>query len=257
MEPIAVYLLRQSTRPSEEEAIKYVLILYSILMASGVKFEIPDKSTPHYIANLGNERQNVKDEVDNFIISCGGKRFLDDNEQFEFKYFYDETGNPPEPTAFAIVFSKDEQTKSDDIEVYEFIVRGMRWEELGRLGDALHCYNSALKLFPNNHVLHFKLGIIQLKFPLLLSRAYRHLKKACDACPERAEYIHKLGECYLSMADTQHVEVRGVEREELLRMALSMFERAAALAPENQEVFNQLQSLRNKMGLSGSRGFFE
>lgn len=265
MIPTEVYILRQKTRPSQEECTDLFrsclaqdekrLLVFLNALTQLTQLQIRS-------ANLNRETDDIDQQLEVFIKAEGGNRYVEDTAHFVLERFSLLSGDPPEQTRLAIAYAREAQPESNPNipEVVEFLTRGRRWEELGHWGDALGCYYIGLVLHPNHPDLLSKLGRVQMRYSKYYSEAMRNLTKATELRPADGFAIAQLGRCYRLVANTPEIEVKGRPREDLRHMALGFLERAVTIRPEDPEIQAELQSLREELGVrSGPKqngGFF-
>ncbi|NWG14676.1 MAG: hypothetical protein HXY20_14205 [Acidobacteria bacterium] len=198
---------------------------------------------------------DVHQMIDKLIRSEGGGRFLDSPALFEIKYFQAETGNPPEPTAVALVFDRKSQPAALAQSLSEKLGRAREWERLGRVGDAMLSYRVALDAHPDNPELLYGLALLQKRFWRLLPRAVTALKKCREARPECAEYALALAECYQGVLD-HDIQIVGASAEDIREKIVDLLAAAARLKPDEPSISERLRKARAAAGSHGEEGFF-
>lgn len=260
MIPIAFYVLRERTRPSEEEATSFLM---SCLLQCG-KAELVDVLTSGgqlatHIANLMRPSKDLSRDFKTFIQHSGGEKYEGKPREYKWQFFEAQTGDPPEPTCLALVFSL-QSAKGSPIppqpSVQDFLDRGSRWEALELWGNALLCYLIGQSLYKDDLDLKLRAGRAQLRKPDLLVAAYRPLLEVAESRPCTGEAAAALAEYYLLVAVSPRADVRGSTRDELREWALMHFERAAALARDDLAIRAKRDSLRERLGADPSLDFF-
>jgi tetratricopeptide (TPR) repeat protein len=266
MTPIEIFILRQKTRPSEEECQQFFLRCLATNEERLLDL-LKDMANPSHpqcamqSANLNRETDDIDKTLEVFIKAEGGERYLKDRSRFSLETFRFISGNPPEQTRVAIAYVNDLQQRVNEHipEVADFLSRGHRWEELERWGDALGCYYIGLILHADHPVLLARLGNIQVRYPRYLVTAVENLKKAIELCPTNWAALFCLGRAHRLVADSPEIQVKGRTKEELRQIALSFLQRAALLQPSNSEIRAELDSLCKELGIASDNkrsGFF-
>lgn len=256
MIPVAFYVLRQRTRPSEEEATSF--FMSCVLRCEGVNLTSGGQLASH-IANLMRPSEDLAKDFEVFILQSGGDKYQSKSREYKWQFFEAQTGDPPELTCLALVFAL-QGAKASPVppqpSVQEFLARGNRWEALGLWGNALLCYLIGQSLYPDDLDLKLRAGRAQLRQPNLVGAAYRPLLEVAESRPCAAEAAAALAECYVLLADNPRAEIRGSTREELREWALMHLERAAALALDDSAVRESRDLLRGRLGANPSLDFF-
>jgi len=208
------------------------------------------------LSNPTEPDRNVGADLTAFIRSSGGQHYLDAPGDYQVERYLADTGDPPEPTAIALVFARDASEQPLDEDAQGWLDRGQQWEALGRWPDALQCYQMAVEQFPKNPELLFRLGRACMHLPGQLPRAYPHLREAHERAPERPAYARQLALCLMAVADDEAIEVRGTSREALRSQALLLLEAAVAADPGDSEAGEALASLQRVLGVDDEDVFF-
>lgn len=256
MTPVVFYVLRERTRPSEEEARS--LFMSCVRQCEGADLTSGGQYTSH-IANVMRPSENLGKDFEAFIRQFGGEKYQSKPREYKWQFFEAQTSDPPELTCLAIVFALQAAEASSGLprpSVQEFLARGSRWEALELWGNALLCYLIGQSLYPDDLNLKLRAGRAQLRRPNLVGTAYRPLLEVAEARPCAAEAAVALAECYLLMADTSSVEIHGATRDELREWSLMHLERAAILAPDDSAVRESRDVLRVRLGANPSLDFF-
>jgi hypothetical protein len=256
MIPVAFYVLRERSRPSEEEARSF--LMSCVLQCEGVDLTSGGNLAIH-ISNVMRPSEDLGKDFEVFIRQSGGEKYQGKPREYKWQFFEAETGDPPELTYLALVFALQgakAKPMPPQPSVQEFLARGNRWEALGLWGNALLCFLIGQSLYPDDLDLKLRVGRAQLRQPNLVGAAYRPLLEVAESYPCAAEAAAALAECYLLMADNPQVEIRGSTRDELREWALMHLERAAALAPEDSVIRESRDLLRGRLGANPSLDFF-
>ncbi|MBL3598384.1 MAG: hypothetical protein JMN25_00775 [gamma proteobacterium endosymbiont of Lamellibrachia anaximandri] len=256
MIPVAMYVLRERTRPSNEEATS--IFLSCVRQCQGVDLTSGGQVV-HYIANVQRPSEDLDRDFEAFIRESGGEKYQNKPREYKWRYFEAQMDDPPERTCIALVFSLQGVNAGQLMprpSVQEFLLRGSRWEALGLWGNALLCYLIGQSLYQDDLDLKLRAGEGYLRQPDLAPAAYRQLLEVAESRPCAQEPASALAECYLLMADNPRSEIRGSTRDELRAWALMHLERAAALAPDNSVVCKKRNQLRDQLGANPSLDFF-
>lgn len=264
MNLLAAYLLRQKTRPTEEEAHQLIatnLLLHHSKEAVQTLSREADSSLLRVcISNVTQDRP-VDELIEHYIRHSGGGRYLDHPASFEVVTHAFDSGSPPEPTRLALVFARSvEEMKGTTAlpSVYEpFVERGARWEALGHFGDAAVCYAVGLRLCGVHPELNLRLGRALMRFPRELGIALRALEQAAEALPGRADVQATLGRCLVAIADNKDVEIQGATHDDLRRMGVARLESAVRLAPDDTDLGAELATQRRLTGKPQEDSFYD
>ncbi len=261
------YLLRKNTRPSTEEA---TFLLGRCLIELGVDVKalnaLEALSLTFHVSNLPFETEKTVSEYMNaFIATTGGKIFIEKPDKYVIHCLEFDSGDPPEPSCAAFVFSNEDAINkdSDAKAIAMFIERGKRWEEIGHIGDAIHCYSIALEIYPDTHEILYRLGSLMMKDNAECSGIY--LRKAFDFHQNQPEYLVALARHYCEMSSgsvicvvvDQDMQPIQVGSKEWQHRALTLYERAFRLDLSKPEIKADLEQLRTTMNISASFSFFK
>jgi hypothetical protein len=134
--------------------------------------------------------------------------------------------------------------------------RGRRWEELGRIGDAMHCYSVGRDVYGDHPELLLRLGTLRLEFETLLPGALECLRKAQAAFPKRAEAVYPLALCHLKLAGSKKIQVDDASPRRLKEMALSLLEEESARTSGDQRIEALAEQLKAELG-DDAESFFK
>jgi tetratricopeptide (TPR) repeat protein len=258
------FVLRERTRATNDEAVILVVEAMSqrlgdrgeALLAVLKSLESTEAEMRLSSANVQVAGGNVSDLVNDYIESCGGDRYLKDTANYEVAVYDFLSGDPPEDTCVALVFAREGQEVAEAGEdVAKFLGRGDKWESLGRWGDALQCYQAALREHPEHPELLFRLGRAELRSGVLIP-ATKSLKQAYEACPERGDIARELGRAYLAVGSRPDLEVQGATHDDLKQKGMLLLERAAALLPDDADAASEAAKARLELGCEDSDLFF-
>jgi hypothetical protein len=262
---VETFILREKTRLSELEAHRLLELSISSIMGKSYSEAFLDLTLNGnikiYISCLMLFVNDMSVALIELIkTSPNGEIYLNNPGAYEIKYLNYETGNPPEDTRVAIVFANNFEQSDDQIlpiEVSEFVERGSHWEKLQRWGDALQCYRIGLDLFPDANNLRLCLSSIMLKFDFLLPNAYKILTELFNELPVDGKVAYQLGKCCQLIADSQFTEIKDISREKCLSIALCHLERAAVIMHTDNQVYQDLITLRFRLNTQADNCFFK
>ena len=111
MTPIEIFILRQKTRPSEEECQQFFLRCLATNKERLLDLlkDMANPSHPHCAiqsANLNRETDDIDEQLQTFIKAEGGERYLKDRGRFSLEMFQFLWGTPPEETRLLSPTSK-------------------------------------------------------------------------------------------------------------------------------------------------------
>ena len=265
MIPIEVFVLRQKTRPSEEESFAYFFDCMMTEKDTPFLDWLSSKNQPRLpirTANLNNETDDIEKTMKLFFKAEGCEHYLNNSEDYVLKEFHFLSGALKEETRLVVVFSTLNvyEKKQKVSEVDEFLKRGKRWEELKRYGDALECYFIGLLLYPQDPELLLAQSRIQIRLWSFFNHLEENLKKVLELKPASGEAPYLLGLYYRKVANSANSQIKGGSREDLKNIALGLLQRAAALEPDNIEFKSELKSLSQELGIAFDKpkksGFF-
>jgi hypothetical protein len=251
MKTVAYYILRENSRPSEEEGFGLafgIKALYAKAHDIDLIDAFADKSgqVPIAMSFPYDPAGDVSEQMKKYIAAQGGRHFLNDPDRYEVFIIGSKEGNPPQATCTAMIIDLGEQRRISVIteEVQACLDRGRRWEALRRLGDALHCYEVGRDVYGDHPELLIRLGTLKLEFETLLPGALDCLKKAHIACPNRTDVLYALACCYVKLADSSRIQVADASPRRLKDSAVSLLEQAIVQAPNDERIRSLTQRLR-------------
>jgi hypothetical protein len=263
MKTVAYYVLREHSRPSEEEGLRLAFginLVYAKAHNIDILDAFADKSgqVPVKMSFPYDPAGDVPKQMETYIAAQGGRRFLNDPARYELFIVSSKEGNPPQPTCTAMIIDRGEQRQTHAIsqEVQSCLDRGRRWEALGRLGDAMHCYEIGRDVYGDHPELLIRLGILRLEFETLLTGSLDCLRKAHSACPNRPEVLYHLACCYAKLADSRQVHIDDASLRQLKELALSLLEQASVQAPGDDRTQSLMQRLKTEL-CDGAASFFK
>ncbi|MBM4164527.1 MAG: hypothetical protein FJ222_08845 [Lentisphaerae bacterium] len=255
MKTVAYYILRENSRPSEEEGFGLAFGINMVYAKShniDVLDAFADKSgqVPVAMSFPYDPAGDVPEQMKKYIAAQGGGHFLNDPDRYEIFIVGSKEGNPPQPTCTAMIIDRGEKQHANTIseEVQACIDRGRRWEALRRFGDAMHCYEVGRDVYGDHPELLIRLGILKLEFETLLPGALDCLKRAHSACPSRTEVLYPLACCYVKQADSIKTQVEDASPRRLKELALSLLEQAIVRVPGDERIRLLTQRLRIELG---------
>jgi len=133
-------------------------------------------------------------------------------------------------------------------EVQYCLERGRRWEDLGRMGDAMHCYAVGRDVYGDHPELLLRLGILRLEFETLLPGALECLRKAHAAFPKRAGAVYPLALCYLKLAESEKIQVSDASPRRLKELASSLLEEESPRTSGDQRITDLAKRLKTELG---------
>lgn len=260
---VAYYILSERSRLSEEEGLGVafgVEMVYAkqseegtLGVLSGLHGQVPIFTSFPF-----DPAEDVVAQMDRYITSVGGGRFLEDESRYEVFIVTSQEGDPPQATCTAMVIDRGEQVRKIEIteEVQYCLDRGRRWEELGRMGDAMHCYAVGRNVYGDHAELLLRLGIMRLEFETLLPGAMECLRKAHATFPKRADAIYPLALCYFKLAESKKIQVTDASPRRLKELAMSLLEEDAAWTSGDQRMEALAKRLRAELG-DDTESFFK
>lgn len=263
MNIVAYYILSERSRLGEEDGFA-VAFGVSMVCAKQHKEGIlealggPAGEVPIFTSFPFDPAGDVVDQMNGYITAQGGGRYLEDKGRYEVFIVTSKDGNPPQPTCTAMIVDWGEQAREVDIpeEVQYCLDRGRRWEELGRMGDAMHCYAVGRDVFRDHPELLLRLGTVRLEFEMLLPGALECLRKAHAALPKRADAIYPLALCYLKLAESEKVQVSDASPRRLKELALSLLDEESRRTSGDQRIIALAKRLRTELG-DDAESFFK
>ena len=251
MKLIKTFVLRQRTRPSEQEAFSMLLECCSADPEVGLDAMSGSGKTPVETASLVREG-DVHSMLNELITRAGDRRFLD-SARYLVKRYSAKSGPDHEPTVIALVLERDAPGAQVTQSIRELLDRGRQWESLGRTGDAMLCYRVALGAHPDDIDLEFALATLQMRVPPLLPQAAVALRKCREARPERADYAVALAEAYQGALDHK-IPFKNTSVESVRAMIVDLLSVANRLAPNDTSIAARLNVARTAADDGG--GFF-
>lgn len=263
MKTVAYYILRENSRPSEEEGLGLAFGA-ELVYAKSRNIDFPeafdDKSgqIPIAMSFPYDPAGDVPEQMKNYIATQGGRHFLNDPDRYEMFIVGSKEGDPPQPTCTAMIIDRGEKPHTNAIseEVPACLDRGRRWEEIRRFGDAMHCYEVGRDVYGDHPDLLIRLGTLKLEFEALLPGALDCLKKAHSACPSRIDLLYPLACCYVRLADSSKIQVEDASPRRLKELALSLLEQAIVRAPGDERIRLLTQRMRIELG-DDAENFFK
>ena len=161
MIPVAFYVLRERSRPTEEEARSF--LMSCVHQCEGVDLAWGGQLATH-IANVMRPSEDLSKDFEAFIRQSGGEKYQGKPREYKWQFFEAETGDPPELTCLALVFALQgakAKPMPPQPSVQEFLARGNRWEALGLWGNALLCFLIGQNLYPDDLDLKLRVGRAQ------------------------------------------------------------------------------------------------
>lgn len=255
MTTVAYYILRERSRPSEEEGGGMVLGAELIYFQQHGKGILTDRAegggqVPVRMSFPFDPAGDVVEQMRKYIASQGGGHYLAEPDRYEVFIMTSKEGDPPEGACTAMVIDRGEQSKERETppDVQFCLDRGRRWEELGRAGDALHCYAVGRDVYGDHPELLLRLGALRLEFESLLPGAMECLRKARQASPKNPEVIYRVALCYSRLADAKEFQFSDANPARVKEMALSLLEEAAAANLSDPRMAELAQRLRSELG---------
>jgi len=263
MEVVAYYVLSEHTRASEQEGLGLAFgadLVYAKHRGQGV-LDVLGHSPGQVPVSMSfpfDPAGDVVGQMHRYIAGQGGGRYLEDKSRYEVFIVTSKEGHPPQATCTAMIVDRGETARRVEIppEVQYCLDRGRRWEELGRIGDAMHCYAVGCDVYAGHPELLLRLGTLRLGFETLLPGALECLRKAHAAFPKRADAIYPLALCYLKLAGTKKVEVTDASPRRLKEAALSLLEEEPARALGDQRIETLARQLKAELG-DDAESFFK
>jgi tetratricopeptide (TPR) repeat protein len=255
MKTIAYYILRESSRPSEEEAFGLAFGI-KMVYAKSHKIDILDafadnsRQVPIAMAFPYDPAGDVPEQMEKYIAAQGGGHFLNDPDRYEVFIVSSKEGDPPQPTCTAMIIDRGRKAHTITMseEVQACLDRGRRWEALRRFGDAIHCYEVGRDVYGDHPDLLIRLGTLKLEFEALIPSALDCLKKARGDYPNRTDVLYPLACCYVKLADSNKIQVEDASPRRLKETALSLLEQAIALVPNDERIRSLAQKVRMEIG---------
>jgi len=261
---VAYYILTERSRLSEEEGLGVATGVYLLYtgqrMKEGIQDVFGDSSgqVPIFSSFPFDPSGDVVDQMKRYIAGEGGGLYLMDPSRYETFIMTSMDGDPPQATCTAMIVDRGEQVPKVEIpEAVQYCLdRGRRWEELGRKGDAMHCYAVGRDVYGDHPELLLRLGVLRLEFETLLPGALECMRKAHSAFPTRSDAIYPLALCYLKLAESTKIRVSDASPHRLKELALSLLDEEAARASGDQRAEVLAKRLKDELGNEGE-SFFE
>ncbi|MGC1617501.1 MAG: hypothetical protein WA765_03330 [Candidatus Acidiferrum sp.] len=247
------YVLRQKTRPSEQEAT--LLVTERLLATPELGIDALAPGEFRIASSSLMMEGDVYKMIDGLIRSEGGGKFLDSPDLYEVRYIRANTGDPPEPTCIAFVLDRKAPPANLLQSVGEKIERARQWEGRCRLGDAMLSYRVALDAHPDHPDLLYGLAMIQKRYWQLLPPAVAAFKKCREARPERIEYAVALAEAYEAVI-AHKIPIVGASVTDIQEEVVDLLAAASVLKPDDHSIKERLKSARAACKTRGEEGFF-
>lgn len=253
MNLVAVYILREKTRPTESEGYMYITSVLKQYYEGNLEkvcqlLDFDMKQIPLVISSIMEEGYHVEKVMVEFVRSAGGDKYFQQPDKYKLFSKFFKSGDPSEETGMIFIFTIEEDSNrnslSDEAGIINFLKRGQRWENMSRWYDAIQCYTIGLEVNERSHELLYRLGIAYMNVTDHLGDASKALKKAYDLQPGRKDYAEKLADCYIVISELDVVEVYGVTKQNLLDNAIILLERALALEPDNHVIKEKLSKIK-------------
>lgn len=259
MKLIAAYVVRAKGRPTFEEANAWVHACLAELSANSASLPETIEVSGDVRISVSNltQRADLDQAILEFVRDSGDDEYLDDATNYRVMTFSVTSESGDEPTAIALAFWLDRRVARMNPSVGDYVERGQRWEALGRIGDAFHSYFMGLDLAPTDPELLLRLAAVELQLQFV-TYAYKHATTAVALAPNSPRAAMVLASSCLALVDSPTVSLEEESRLELQRLALTSAQRAAALAPQDDEARRLLNRLLSpEHTLRGALGFFE
>jgi len=254
MKIVAYYILSEHSRLSEEDglAVSFGVHMVCAKQRSEGMLEALGGSSgqvPIFTSFPFDPAGDVVEQMRQYITTLGYSRYLEDEGRYEVFIVTSKEGNPPQPTCTAMIIDRGVQARSVEVpdEVQYCLDRGRRWEKLGRMGDAMHCYSVGRDVFGDHPELLLRLGILRLEFEMLLPGALECLRKAHDAFPKRADPIYPLALCYVKLAETEKFQVTDASPARLKELALSLLDEEFPRTSKDQRIVALAKRLKSEL----------
>lgn len=254
MKTVAYYVLRERSRPSEEEGCLMAmgLLIHSWSYGKGLSTDRAEaeEQVPLYVSFPFDPAGDAVSQMRKYITSVGGGHYLAEPGRYEVVIATSKEGNPPEEACTAMIIDRGEQANETKTppEVQSILDRGRRWEELGRTGDALHCYAAGRDVYGDHPELLLRLGTLRLGFECLLPGAMECLMKAHQASPKNLDVTYHLALCYSRLADAKTIQLGDTTPARMKEMALSLLEEAVAASEGDARLGELAQRLKADLG---------